>query len=100
MQPTRAAFRTATQHEDSAACVTNPSCQALIEHVFLLTRRVVITPHIAGVTEMSYRNMAARLASEVRRVQAGHAPSVVLNPLSAGPALAPARSAHRPALAR
>ncbi len=33
-----------------------------------------------GVTEMSYRNMAEKLAAEVRLVQAGQAPSVVLNP--------------------
>lgn len=42
--------------------------------------RVVLSPHVAGVTELSYRNMAQRLAAEVRRVARGEAPSVVLNP--------------------
>ena len=42
---------------------------------------VVLTPHVAGVTELSYRNMAERLAAEIRRVKQGQEPSVVLNPL-------------------
>lgn len=40
---------------------------------------VVLTPHVAGVTELSYRNMAERLAAEIRRVKQGQEPSVVLN---------------------
>jgi len=42
--------------------------------------RVIATPHIAGVTELSYRNMAHSLAAEVRRVQQGLRPTVILNP--------------------
>ncbi|GMH34351.1 hypothetical protein BSKO_02185 [Bryopsis sp. KO-2023] len=37
--------------------------------------KVVLTPHIAGVTETSYRNMAKVVAEQVRRVAAGLAPS-------------------------
>lgn len=41
---------------------------------------VVLTPHVAGVTELSYRNMGKRLAAEIRRVKQGLQPSVVINP--------------------
>lgn len=33
--------------------------------------RVVLTPHIAGVTEMSYRNMAEIVAQEVLQIHQG-----------------------------
>ena len=41
--------------------------------------RVVMTPHIAGVTELSYRNMAQVVAQEVRRSLKGLPPTVQLN---------------------
>mmetsp|Transcript_5545 Transcript_5545/g.15905 ORF Transcript_5545/g.15905 Transcript_5545/m.15905 type:complete len:365 (+) Transcript_5545:567-1661(+) len=41
--------------------------------------RVIATPHVAGVTEVSYRNMATILAEEVRRVQQGLPPTIQVN---------------------
>lgn len=40
---------------------------------------VYLTPHVAGVTEESYRAMAAVVASETRRLAAGQAPRVLVN---------------------
>jgi phosphoglycerate dehydrogenase-like enzyme len=37
--------------------------------------RCIMTPHVAGVTDVSYRAMAAVMAEEVRRHQAGRPPS-------------------------
>ena len=44
-----------------------------------LVRRVVLTPHVAGVTELSYRRMAQIVAAEARRMRDGLAPSIILN---------------------
>ncbi|KAK9830334.1 hypothetical protein WJX72_011101 [[Myrmecia] bisecta] len=41
--------------------------------------RVVLTPHVAGVTDISYRNMAKIVAKEVLQIQAGKPPTVQLN---------------------
>lgn len=41
--------------------------------------RVVLTPHVAGVTELSYRTMAGIVAGEVRRIKQGLPPTVQLN---------------------
>lgn len=41
--------------------------------------RVVATPHVAGVTELSYRNMANVLAEEIRQICGGQLPSRCLN---------------------
>lgn len=46
---------------------------------FWQDRRIVATPHVAGVTELSYRTMAGILAGEIRRVQKGQLPSRRLN---------------------
>jgi phosphoglycerate dehydrogenase-like enzyme len=46
----------------------------------VLHPRVIVTPHVAGVTDVSYATMAKVLAAEVRRLHAGHAPSRQLNP--------------------
>jgi phosphoglycerate dehydrogenase-like enzyme len=40
--------------------------------------RVVLTPHVAGVTELSYRAMAKVVALEARRVQSGLPPTIQL----------------------
>ena len=45
--------------------------------------RVVLTPHVAGVTELSYRKMAQVVAKEARRMRDGLAPSIVLNSIAA-----------------
>lgn len=42
-------------------------------------RRVVLTPHVAGVTELSYRRMAQIVAAEARRMRDGLLPTVLLN---------------------
>lgn len=46
------------------------------------TCRVVMTPHVAGVTELSYRTMAQVVADEVRRHAKGLPPTIQLNSIS------------------
>lgn len=46
---------------------------------FLSHPKVVCTPHVAGVTEISYRNMAEVLADNVMRVYDGRTPDGVVN---------------------
>lgn len=41
--------------------------------------RVYLTPHVAGVTDVSYRTMARIVAREVRRIKQGLPPTVQLN---------------------
>ncbi|CAL5221445.1 g3635 [Coccomyxa viridis] len=41
--------------------------------------RVVLTPHVAGVTELSYRKMAQIVAAEARRMRDGLPPTILLN---------------------
>ena len=41
--------------------------------------RVVLTPHVAGVTELSYKRMAQIVAAEARRMRDGLPPTIVLN---------------------
>lgn len=41
--------------------------------------RVYLTPHVAGVTEHSYRQMAKVVAEETRRIKKGLPPTVQLN---------------------
>ena len=41
--------------------------------------RVIMTPHVAGVTELSYRTMAQVVANEVRRSIQGLSPTIQLN---------------------
>ena len=41
-----------------------------------------MTPHVAGVTELSYRSMAEVVANEVRRHAHGLPPSIQLNSVS------------------
>ncbi len=44
---------------------------------------VVATPHIAGVTKVSYRNMAQKVAENVERIMLGEAPVDAVNDVSA-----------------
>lgn len=44
--------------------------------------RVVLTPHVAGVTELSYRRMAEIVAGEARRMRDGLPPTILLNGVS------------------
>ena len=44
--------------------------------------RVVMTPHVAGVTELSYRTMAQVVANEVRRHAKGLPPTIQLNAIN------------------
>ncbi len=44
-----------------------------------MLRRVVLTPHVAGVTELSYRKMAQIVAAEARRMRDGLPPTILLN---------------------
>jgi len=44
---------------------------------------VVATPHIAGVTEVSYRNMAQKVAENVKRIMLGEAPVHAVNVVAA-----------------
>ena len=41
--------------------------------------RVIVTPHIAGVTQLSYRAMADVVVRQCMRVHAGEPPEVWLN---------------------
>lgn len=41
--------------------------------------RVILTPHVAGVTKLSYGNMAKVILEEAMRVQQGGAPVICLN---------------------
>ena len=41
-----------------------------------------MTPHVAGVTELSYRTMAQVVANEVRRHARGLSPMIQLNHVS------------------
>ena len=41
--------------------------------------RVLLTPHVAGVTELSYKTMAQIVATEARRMRSGLPPSILLN---------------------
>lgn len=41
-----------------------------------------MTPHVAGVTELSYRTMAQVVANEVRRHAQGLPPTIQLNNVS------------------
>lgn len=41
-----------------------------------------MTPHVAGVTELSYRTMAQVVANEVRRHAQGLPPTIQLNHVS------------------
>lgn len=50
--------------------------------------RVVMTPHVAGVTELSYRNMGKVVAHEVAKMLMGQPPTVQLNSISIKRALA------------
>ena len=45
----------------------------------LCMRRVLLTPHVAGVTELSYKRMAQIVAIEARRMRSGLPPSILLN---------------------
>lgn len=49
------------------------------KHEILEFDNVVLTPHIAGVTESSYREMAKIIAREVLRIQAGEEPCRIVN---------------------
>jgi phosphoglycerate dehydrogenase-like enzyme len=44
--------------------------------------KVVLTPHVAGVTELSYRSMAVDLAAAVRLAQRGQPPIRKMNQVS------------------
>ena len=46
---------------------------------FLSHPRVVATPHVAGVTHISYQNMANIVAAEVIRVMVNKVPSGAVN---------------------
>ncbi|HEY8497953.1 MAG TPA: 2-hydroxyacid dehydrogenase [Limnochordales bacterium] len=60
------------------------------DHPLLRHPRVLATPHIAGVTDASYADIARRVAANVRRVQAGSLPEPCANPQ-----VAPRRPAPR-----
>ena len=49
------------------------------ENAVLLHPAVVVTPHVAGVTEVSYRNMAEKVADNVERIMNGQVPSGCVN---------------------
>jgi phosphoglycerate dehydrogenase-like enzyme len=44
---------------------------------------VVLTPHVAGVTELSYKSMAKIVAAEARRIASGLPPTIQLNTIEA-----------------
>ena len=44
--------------------------------------KVVLTPHVAGVTELSYRSMAVDLAAAVRLAQQSQPPARKINQVS------------------
>lgn len=50
------------------------------DHPLLLHPKVLATPHIAGVTDASYTDIARHVAANIRRVQAGELPVPCANP--------------------
>lgn len=50
------------------------------DHPLLRHPRVIATPHIAGVTDASYTDIARHVAANIRRVQAGRLPVPCANP--------------------
>ena len=52
------------------------------QHLFLSHPHVICTPHIAGVTEISYRNMAQILAENVLRLLNGEKPLGTVNDIN------------------
>lgn len=60
-------------HAAACLCLVTPGC------ALRTTCRVYLTPHIAGVTELSYRNMAEVVAAAVRRLRQGRGPANQLN---------------------
>ena len=51
------------------------------QDTFLSHPKVIATPHVAGVTEVSYRNMAEVVAANMSLVFAGQRPHSVVNNL-------------------
>lgn len=45
----------------------------------LLHPRVIATPHVAGVTQLSYRTMAKKVAENVIRIESGELPLGLVN---------------------
>ncbi|KAK9798534.1 hypothetical protein WJX73_010930 [Symbiochloris irregularis] len=56
--------------------------------------RVILTPHVAGVTSYSYSNMAHVVAHEVARVMEGQPPTIQLNQVNQQLAAAVLRGGH------
>lgn len=50
------------------------------DHPLLRHPRVLATPHVAGVTDASYADIARHVAANVRRVQQGSLPVPCANP--------------------
>ena len=50
-----------------------------IGHPFLIHPKVVCTPHVAGVTEISYKNMAEIVAQNVMHIVNDQTPSGLVN---------------------
>lgn len=50
------------------------------DHPLLSHPRVLATAHVAGVTDVSYADIARRVADNIRRVQAGELPEPCVNP--------------------
>lgn len=53
-----------------------------LDNEFLKHPKVVCTPHVAGVTELSYRNMADIVADNVMRVVTDTEPTGLVNAIS------------------
>jgi phosphoglycerate dehydrogenase-like enzyme len=53
-----------------------------LDSAFLKHPKVVCTPHVAGVTELSYRNMAEIVADNVMRVVKDLEPTGLVNSIS------------------
>jgi D-3-phosphoglycerate dehydrogenase len=47
--------------------------------IFLNHPKVVATPHVAGVTEVSYENMARIVAENVKKIMKGEVPDGFVN---------------------
>ena len=59
------------------------SGSCLLADAMIDARRVLLTPHVAGVTELSYKRMAQIVATEARRMRSGLPPSILLNNITA-----------------
>ena len=76
------ALLAALQTGKLAGAVLDVFCQSPLpaDHPFLTLPNVILTPHMAGITEESMLRMGQGVVTEVRRILAGEVPKNFVNP--------------------